>query len=284
VKQSQLLLLSITSSFGKTSGVPVQNSFSKRCSFVVEQIIRPTGLIDPVIEVRPSKNQIDNIIEELDKNIAKNERVLITTLTIRMSEDLTQYLKQLGYKVAYLHSETKTLQRTQIIYELRKGKNDILVGINLLREGLDLPEVSLILILDADKEGFLRSSRSLIQIVGRAARNINGRVIFYADKMTDSMKKAIDETKRRREIQIKHNLDNNITPQTIIKQVKEPLHIAEDVKGFDKYLNEEQKLNTRSKQQLIASLEKQMKEAAKNLDFEAAAELRDILLELKTED
>ena len=251
---------------------------------VVEQIIRPTGLIDPVIEVRPSKNQIDNIIEELDKNIAKNERVLITTLTIRMSEDLTQYLKQRGYKVAYLHSETKTLQRTQIIYELRKGKHDILVGINLLREGLDLPEVSLILILDADKEGFLRSSRSLIQITGRAARNINGRVIFYADKMTDSMKKAIDETKRRREIQIKHNLDNNITPQTIIKQVKEPLHISEDVKGFDKYLNEEQKLNTRSKQQLIASLEKQMKEAAKNLDFEAAAELRDILLELKTED
>jgi excinuclease ABC subunit B len=251
---------------------------------VVEQIIRPTGLIDPVIEVRPSKNQIDNIIEELDKNIAKNERVLITTLTIRMSEDLTQYLKQRGYKVAYLHSETKTLQRTQIIYELRKGKHDILVGINLLREGLDLPEVSLILILDADKEGFLRSSRSLIQIVGRAARNINGRVIFYADKVTESMQKAIDETKRRREIQVKYNQDNNITPKTIIKEVKEPLHIAEEVKGFDKYLNEDQKLNLRSKQQLIASLEKQMKEAAKNLDFEAAAELRDILLELKTED
>ena len=266
------------------SATPGDYELNNTSGEVVEQIIRPTGLIDPVIEVRPSKNQIDNIIEELDKNIAKNERVLITTLTIRMSEDLTQYLKQRGYKVAYLHSETKTLQRTQIIYELRKGKHDILVGINLLREGLDLPEVSLILILDADKEGFLRSSRSLIQITGRAARNINGRVIFYADKMTDSMKKAIDETKRRREIQIKHNLDNNITPQTIIKQVKEPLHISEDVKGFDKYLNEEQKLNTRSKQQLIASLEKQMKEAAKNLDFEAAAELRDILLELKTED
>jgi excinuclease ABC subunit B len=251
---------------------------------VVEQIIRPTGLVDPVIDVRPSKNQIDNIVEELDKNIAKNERVLITTLTIRMAEDLTQYLKQRGYKVAYLHSETKTLQRTQIIYELRKGKHDILVGINLLREGLDLPEVSLILILDADKEGFLRSERSLIQIVGRAARNINGRVIFYADKMTASMQKAIDETKRRRDIQIKYNQEFNITPKTIIKEVKAPLHISEEVKGFDKYLNEDQKLGLKSKQQLLSTLEKQMKEAAKNLDFEAAAELRDIILELKNED
>jgi excinuclease ABC subunit B len=251
---------------------------------VVEQIIRPTGLVDPVIDVRPSKNQIDNIVEELDKNIARNERVLITTLTIRMAEDLTQYLKQRGYKVAYLHSETKTLQRTQIIYELRKGKHDILVGINLLREGLDLPEVSLILILDADKEGFLRSERSLIQIVGRAARNINGRVIFYADKMTASMQKAIDETKRRRDIQIKYNQEFNITPKTIIKEVKAPLHISEEVKGFDKYLNEDQKLGLKSKQQLLSTLEKQMKEAAKNLDFEAAAELRDIILELKNED
>ena len=251
---------------------------------VVEQIIRPTGLVDPVIEVRPSKNQIDNIVEELDKNIKNNERVLITTLTIRMAEDLTQYLKQRGYKVAYLHSETKTLQRTQIIYELRKGKHDILVGINLLREGLDLPEVSLILILDADKEGFLRSERSLIQIVGRAARNVNGRVIFYADKMTDSMTKAIEETKRRREIQMKYNQEYGIIPKTIIKEVKAPIHITEEVKGFDKYLTEDEKLGLRSKQQLISTIEKQMKEAAKNLDFEAAAELRDILIELKNEE
>ena len=251
---------------------------------VVEQIIRPTGLIDPVIEVRPSKNQIDNIVEELDKNIKNNERVLITTLTIRMAEDLTQYLKQRGYKVAYLHSETKTLQRTQIIYELRKGKHDILVGINLLREGLDLPEVSLILILDADKEGFLRSERSLIQIVGRAARNVNGRVIFYADKMTVSMTKAIEETKRRREIQMKYNQEYGIIPKTIIKEVKAPIHITEEVKGFDKYLTEDEKLGLRSKQQLISTIEKQMKEAAKNLDFEAAAELRDILIELKNEE
>ena len=251
---------------------------------VVEQIIRPTGLIDPVIEVRPSKNQIDNIVEELDKNIKNNERVLITTLTIRMAEDLTQYLKQRGYKVAYLHSETKTLQRTQIIYELRKGKHDILVGINLLREGLDLPEVSLILILDADKEGFLRSERSLIQIVGRAARNVNGRVIFYADKMTVSMTKAIEDTKRRREIQMKYNQEYGIIPKTIIKEVKAPIHITEEVKGFDKYLTEDEKLGLRSKQQLISTIEKQMKEAAKNLDFEAAAELRDILIELKNEE
>ena len=172
---------------------------------VVEQIIRPTGLIDPIITVKPRKNQIDDIINQINIRLKNNERVLITTLTIRMAEDLTSYLKEKGYKVAYLHSETKTLERTQIIYELRKGKHDILVGINLLREGLDIPEVSLILILDADKEGFLRSSRSLIQIIGRASRNEHGEVIMYADTMTDSMKKAIDETKRRREIQIAYN-------------------------------------------------------------------------------
>ena len=198
-----------------------------------------------------------------------------------MAEELTSYLKQRGIKVAYLHNETKTLQRTQIIYELRKGKYDVIVGINLLREGLDIPEVSKILILDADKEGFLRSSRSLIQIVGRAARNANGKVIMYADKITDSMRIAIDETARRRSIQEEYNRIHGIIPRTIIKEVKEPIHVSEDVEGLDKFMSKGQKLSRKSSEQLLRSLEKQMREAAKELDFERAAELRDAILELK---
>ncbi|MDD3383591.1 MAG: excinuclease ABC subunit UvrB [Bacilli bacterium] len=258
----------------------VQRSGNK----VVEQIIRPTGLLDPLVEVRTSKNQIDDIVNEINKTIENKERVLITTLTIRMAEDLTAYLKQRDFKVAYLHNETKTLQRTQIIYELRKGKYDVLVGINLLREGLDIPEVAKILILDADKEGFLRSYRSLIQTIGRAARNVDGKVILYGDNMTDSMIKAIDETNRRRQIQNEHNIKNNIIPKTIIKEIHEPIHVSEEVTGIDKYISKNKKLSSKSKTQLLASLTKQMNEAAKKLDFESAAELRDIILELKSED
>ena len=245
---------------------------------VSEQIIRPTGLLDPKVEVRPSKNQIDDIVNEINKTIAKNERTLITTLTIRMAEDLTFFLKQRGYKVAYLHNETKTLERQEIIYQLRKGKYDVLVGINLLREGLDIPEVSKILILDADKEGFLRSSRSLIQIIGRAARNKDGEVILYGDVMTKSMEEAISETNRRRSIQDAYNKEHGIIPQTIIKEVKEPLRLEEsvDIKVTDK-------MTKKRKDQLIRDLEKEMKEAARQFDFERAASLRDALFELKAE-
>ena len=245
---------------------------------VVEQIIRPTGLLDPIVHVRSSKNQIDDIVNEINNNIQKNERVLITTLTIRMAEDLTFFLKQRGYKVAYLHNETKTLERTQIIYELRKGKYDVLVGINLLREGLDIPEVSKILILDADKEGFLRSSRSLIQIIGRAARNKDGEVILYADTMTKSMETAINETNRRREIQDKFNKDHGITPTTIIKDIKEPLRLEEKIDN-----TKSNKMTKKKKEQLIKDLEREMKEAARMFDFERAASLRDALFELKGE-
>ncbi len=266
-----------------TSATPGDYEMEHVNNKVTEQIIRPTGLLDPIIEVRPTKGQIDDIIEEIDDKVKKNERVLITTLTIRMAEELTSYLKQRGYKVAYLHNETKTLQRTQIIYELRKGKYDVLVGINLLREGLDIPEVSCILILDADKEGFLRSSRSLIQIVGRAARNANGKVIMYADTITDSMRLAIDETNRRRSIQEKYNLEHNIVPKTIIKAIKEPIHVSEEVEGIEKFVQKGQKLSKKASEQLLRSLEKQMREAAKELDFEKAAELRDTILEIKAE-
>lgn len=263
------------------SATPGDYELEKVNREVVEQIIRPTGLIDPLVTVKPRKNQIDDIINQINQRIKQNERVLITTLTIRMAEDLTSYLKEKGYKVAYLHSETKTLERTQIIYELRKGKYDILVGINLLREGLDIPEVSLILILDADKEGFLRSSRSLIQIIGRASRNEHGEVIMYADEITESMKKAIEETNRRRMIQMKYNEENNITPKTIIKDIKEPPKIKEDYK---EYINSKSsKINKKQKEMMIKDLEKEMKEAAKQLDFERAAELRDIIIELKGE-
>ena len=257
-----------------------------RSSEIVEQIIRPTGLLDPLIEIRPIKNQIDNILEEIKRQIKKNERTLITTLTIKMSEDLTAYLKEVGIKVAYLHSEIKALERLEIIRKLRKGVYDCIVGINLLREGLDIPEVSLICILDADKEGFLRSERSLIQTVGRAARNANGRVIMYADHITDSMQKAIDETNRRRNIQNEYNVKNNITPKTIIKEIGEVITITTDdvkeniVLDVDTY----KQMNAYQKKKVIEEIERQMKEAAKNLDFEEAMSLRDLLFELKAGD
>ncbi len=266
------------------SATPGDYELQQTNNQVVQQIIRPTGLLDPVVEVRPSQNQIDNIETEITQTLANKERVLITTLTIRMAEDLTAYLKTHGFKVAYLHNETKTLQRSQIIYELRKGKYDVLVGINLLREGLDIPEVSKILILDADKEGFLRSEKSLIQIIGRASRNTNGKVILYADKMTASMEAAIFETNRRRNIQAQYNKEHGIAPKTIIKELRQPIHITEEISGYDKYIASNTKLKKKSKEQLLASLNKQMIEAARKLDFETAAELRDIILELKNED
>ncbi len=245
----------------------------------VEQIIRPTGLLDPLIEVRKTMGQIDDIVGEIKERIEKNERVLITTLTIRMSEELTNYLKDLDIKVAYLHSEIKTLERLQIIHDLRVGKYDVVVGINLLREGIDIPEVSLIAILDADKEGFLRSTRSLIQTIGRCARNANGKVIMYADKMTDSMKQAIDETKRRRKIQEKYNEKNNIVPKTINKEIREVITNT-DLSAKKKTKN---KPLTKKEQAILAeSIEEEMKEAARNLDFERAMELRDILFEMKS--
>ncbi len=248
---------------------------------VIEQVIRPTGLLDPRIEVRPTRGQIDDLVDEIRKRIENKEKVMIVTLTIKMAEDLTAYLKNCDLKVAYLHNETKTLERTQIIYELRKGKYDVLVGINLLREGLDIPEVSLVAILDADKEGFLRSNRSLIQVIGRAARNANGLVIMYADKITDSMRYAIDETNRRRTIQNAYNEENGIIPTTIKKEIHMPIK-NQDVENINALASKGKK----SKKQLemeIRDLEKQMREAAKNLDFEKAAEIRDIVLELKAE-
>lgn len=240
-----------------------------------EQIIRPTGLLDPTIEIKPSTGQIDDIIEQIKKRIELNERVLITTLTIRMSEELTNYLKEMGIKVAYLHSEIKTLERLKIIRELRLGVYDCIVGINLLREGLDIPEVSLICILDADKQGFLRSERSLIQTIGRCARNSKGHVIMYADTMSEAMDKAIKETARRREIQEKYNQEHGITPTTIIKEIKEV--VSNEVENKVK----KPKMSKKEKESIMMTLEDEMKEAAKNLDFERAMELRDILFEMK---
>ncbi|TWJ49224.1 UvrABC system protein B [Bacillus licheniformis] len=254
---------------------------------MVEQIIRPTGLLDPIIEVRPIEGQIDDLIGEIQQRIERNERVLVTTLTKKMSEDLTDYLKEIGIKVTYLHSEIKTLERIEIIRDLRLGKHDVLVGINLLREGLDIPEVSLVAILDADKEGFLRSERSLIQTIGRAARNAEGRVIMYADKITNSMEIAINETKRRREQQEAYNEKHGITPKTINKKIRDVIratHAAEDQEEYQ--VKEEPKLSKMTKKErekVIAQMESDMKEAAKALDFERAAELRDLLLELKSE-
>lgn len=242
---------------------------------VVEQIIRPTGLLDPIVEVMPKEGQIDYIIDNLQKCIDKNERVLITTLTIKMSEELTNYLKEMGIKVAYLHSEIKSLERIAIIRDLRRGKYDCLVGINLLREGLDIPEVSRIFILDADKEGFLRNRRSLIQTIGRAARNANGMVTLFADKMTDSMKEAIEETKRRRSIQEAYNEEHGIIPKTILKDVGEEISVTYDK---DK---KQIKMSKEEKREIIARLEDEMKEAAKALDFERAMELRDAIFELE---
>ena len=256
-----------------------------RSAEVIEQIIRPTGLLDPLIEVRPTKNQIDQIMFDIKERIKANERVLITTLTIKMSEDLTAYLKEAGIKVAYLHSEIKALERLEIIRKLRKGIYDVLVGINLLREGLDIPEVSLICILDADKEGFLRSARSLIQTTGRAARNANGKVIFYADNMTDSMKKCIDETARRRKIQEEYNTLHGIVPKTIIKEIGEEVKVVDDVSANvynEITVDDFRKLTKLEQKKIIENLEKAMKEAAKNLDFEEAMSLRDIIFELKS--
>lgn len=245
----------------------------------VEQIIRPTGLLDPTIEVKGTLGQIDDLINEISIRIEKNERVLITTLTIRMAEELTSYLKNVGIKVAYLHSEVKTLERLKIIRELRMGKYDCLVGINLLREGIDLPEVSLIAIMDADKQGFLRSDRSLIQIVGRCARNASGHVIMYADSVSESMDKAIKETKRRREIQDNYNREHGITPKTIVKEIREVISNTEvEEKSLAKT-----KMSKKDKELIMANIENEMKQAAKNLDFERAMELRDILFEMKSE-
>ncbi len=249
---------------------------------MAQQIIRPTGLLDPEIEVRPIEGQIDDLIDEIQERIAKNERVLITTLTKKMSEDLTDYLKEMGIKVQYLHSEVKTLERTEIIRDLRLGTFDVLVGINLLREGLDIPEVSLIAILDADKEGFLRSERSLIQTIGRAARNSNGHVIMYADKITDSMQKAMDETARRRTIQMAYNDEHGVTPTTIHKEIRDAIRATKVAEEVDKYISNK-KLTKKERGELIASLEVEMSEAARALDFERAAELRDTILELKAE-
>ena len=255
------------------SATPGDYELEKTNNKYVEQIIRPTGLLDPVIEVRKSEGQIDDIIAEINDRIKKNERVLITTLTIRMSEELTNYLKEMNIKVAYLHSEIKTLERLKIIHDLRSGVYDCIVGINLLREGLDIPEVSLICILDADKQGFLRSTRSLIQTIGRAARNANGKVIMYADNYSDSMNEAIKETERRRSIQEEYNKVHGITPKTISKEIKDV--VSNDIKDAKK------KLSKREKLEQIEVLEKQMREAAANMDFEKAMELRDIYFELK---
>lgn len=263
-----------------TSATPGDYELQRANKEVVEQIIRPTGLLDPEVEVRKTLGQIDDLIYEIKKRIENNERVMIVTLTIRMAEDLTAFLKDKGIKVAYLHNETKTLERSEIIYQLRKGKYDVLVGINLLREGLDIPEVSLIAILDADKEGFLRSARSLIQVIGRAARNKNGKVIMYADRITDSMKIAIDETNRRRAIQKAYNDENGIIPQTIVKSIHEPIkNVNSD------FIKNKKVTKTSSNFEIeaeIKRLEKEMKEAAKEFDFERAAEIRDAIIEYRS--
>lgn len=265
------------------SATPGDYELEKTQGVVAQQIIRPTGLLDPLIEVRPTKDQVDDLINEINDRIEKKERVLITTLTKRMAEDLSAYLKEVGLKVAYLHSDTKTLERTEILRDLRLGKYDVLVGINLLREGLDLPEVSLVCILDADKEGFLRSERSLIQTIGRAARNAHGKVIMYGDHITDSMKNAIEETQRRREIQEQYNLEHHITPQTIQKEIRDVIHGKETMDDATALVQKGKKAGKKAKKKLIDDLEKEMKQAAKVLDFERAMELRDMILELKGE-
>lgn len=255
------------------SATPGDYELEKTNNKYVEQIIRPTGLLDPIIEVRKTEGQIDNIISEINERIKRNERVLITTLTIRMSEELTNYLKEMNIKVAYLHSEIKTLERLKIIHDLRSGIYDCIVGINLLREGLDIPEVSLICILDADKQGFLRSNRSLIQTIGRAARNEFGKVIMYADTYSDAMNEAIKETKRRREIQEEYNKVHGITPKTIIKDIKEVV--------TNEVTDKKKKISKKERVEMLEKLEKEMREAAAAMDFEKAMELRDIYFELK---
>ena len=258
------------------SATPGEYELEKNPEYI-EQIIRPTGLLDPEIEVIPTKNQIDDLIERINERINNNERTLITTLTIRMAEELTTYLKKINMKVAYLHSEVKTLERLKIIRDLRLGKYDVIVGINLLREGLDIPEVSLVAIMDADKQGFLRSDRSLIQTIGRAARNANGHVIMYADTISDSMKTAIEETERRRNIQQKYNEEHGIVPKTIIKEIRKVVSNTNETE------EKEIKMSKQDKKQLMIKIENEMREAAKIMDFERAMELRDILFELKSE-
>ena len=260
------------------SATPGEYELNRTNNKYVEQIIRPTGLLDPTIDVKPTKNQIDDLVNEINKRIEKNERVLITTLTIRMAEELTNYLKNLDIKVAYLHNEIKSLQRMKIIRDLRLGKYDVVVGINLLREGIDIPEVSLIAIMDADKQGFLRSDRSLIQTIGRCARNEHGHVIMYADTISDSMDKAIKETARRRKIQEEYNKEHNITPKTIIKEIRDLISNEEEIKEEPK-----EKLSKKEKLDMIDNLTKEMNDAAKKLDFERAMELRDIIFELESE-
>ena len=263
-----------------TSATPGDYELEKTDNEIVEQIIRPTGLLDPVIEVRPTAGQVEDLLHEIKVRNERNERTMIVTLTIRMAEDLTNYLKERGIKVAYLHHETKTLERSEIIYQLRKGKYDVLIGINLLREGLDIPEVSLICILDADKEGFLRSGRSLIQVTGRAARNARGLVVMYADNITDSMKYCIDETNRRRAIQKAYNDENGIVPTTIIKEIRAPIRNSDD--EISEMIQLSKHGTRKEREAKVKDLEKQMHQAAKDLDFEKAAELRDIILELKS--
>lgn len=260
------------------SATPGDYELEKVNGKVAEQIIRPTGLLDPTIEVRPTKNQIDSLVEEINKRIDNNERVLITTLTIRMAEELSNYLKSIDIKVAYLHNEIKTLQRLQIIRDLRLGKYDVVVGINLLREGIDIPEVSLIAIMDADKQGFLRSSRSLIQTIGRCARNSKGHVIMYADTISEAMQIAITETERRRKIQEEYNRVHNIIPKTIEKAIRDVVSNELEVKE-----NKKEKMSKKDRMDLIDRLTREMKEAAKNLDFEKATELRDAIFELESE-
>lgn len=260
------------------SATPGDEELQKVNNKVVEQIIRPTGLLDPLIEVRKQENQVDDLIEEIEKQIEKGDRTLVTTLTIRMAEELTSYLKNLNIKVAYLHSEVKTLERLKIIHDLREGKYDVLVGINLLREGLDIPEVSLVAILDADKQGFLRSHRSLIQTIGRCARNAEGRVIMYANLISDAMRTAIDETKRRREIQIKYNKEHNIVPKTIKKKIMDVVTVNDEA---GEKTNKSNIKDVKETEKIIKGLEEEMQKAAKELDFERAMELRDIIFEMK---
>ena len=268
------------------SATPGPYELTKSCGVVVEQIIRPTGLIDPEIDVRPIKGQVDDLLHEIRLRVERNERVLVTTLTKRMAEDLSEYYTEVGVKCAYLHSEVSTLDRIKILRDLRRGAYDVLIGVNLLREGLDLPEVTLVAILDADKEGFLRSSGSLIQTIGRAARNVNGRAVLYADVITDSMRRAIQETERRRAIQEAYNEANDITPQTIIKPIDMSLvAVAEGdyvTVPLEIESEPEVELTTEERDALITELEMKMREAAKVFEFEKAAQFRDRIKALKT--
>jgi len=269
------------------SATPGPYELTKSAGVVVEQIIRPTGLVDPPVEIRPVKGQIDDLLHEIRDRIKRNERVLVTTLTKRMAEDLAEYYAEVGVKCRYLHSEVETLERVKILRDLRRGEFDVLIGINLLREGLDLPEVSLVAILDADKEGFLRSSGSLIQTIGRCARNLNGRAVLYADRMTDSMKKAIDETDRRRSIQGAYNVENGITPESIIRPLDMTLAGIIEADYADISLEAEGIPDLKSQEELdayIAKLEADMRESAKRFEFEKAAKLRDTIKDLRTKE